>query len=59
MSRERFRKVYSVLPEAERNLTVVAIDKKSITWKKAFDEIMKDTNLGKRIQKRLEQLKLI
>jgi len=59
MSLERFRKVYALLPEAEKQLTVVVIDDKNINWDKAHEEITKNTPLGNDIQRKLEELKII
>ena len=59
MSLERFRKVYSLLPESEKKLTVVVIDNEPITWDQAYNEIKTNTELGKKIQDKLEELELI
>lgn len=59
MSLERFRKVWAVLPEAERRLTVVVIDGRSITWEAAHREVAANTQLGRAIQTKLEELGLI
>ncbi len=59
MSLERFRKVYSLLPESEKKLTVVVIDNEPIIWDQAYNEIKTNTELGKKIQDKLEELELI
>lgn len=59
MTLSRFVKVYNSLPLAERNLPAVVIDGDAVSWKLAYEEIKQDTELGRRIQKQLESLKLI
>jgi len=59
LSKEKFRKVYALLPESEHKLTIVTIDDRKISWEEANREIMKDSDLGKTIQKKLEDLKII
>ena len=59
MTLSRFTKVFSSLPPAERDLVCVVIDGDGISWRLAYDQIKKDTELGKRIQKKLEDLNLI
>ena len=55
----KFVKVYNNLPPPERDLVCVVIDEDGITWRLAYSEIKKDTELGKIIQKKLEDLNLI
>jgi len=52
-------KVYPSLPLAERTMTCCVIDGEAVSWKLAYEEIKNNTELGKRIQKQLESLKLI
>jgi len=59
MTLSKFVKVYNNLPPPERDLVCVVIDKDGITWRLAYEEIKKDTELGKRIQKKLEEMNLI
>jgi len=59
VSLERFRKVYSHLPEAERELPIVIVNDERISWEKAYKEIVGKTRLGKEIQKELERLDII
>ena len=59
MSLERFIKVYASLPLEERKLTIVIIDDQPISWIRAHEEIKKDTELGKKIQKKLEEEDII
>ncbi len=55
----KFTKVFSSLPLAERDMVCCVIDGNGISWRLAYEEIKEDTELGKRIQKQLEDLKLI
>lgn len=57
--RAKFLKSYADIPEGLRNDIVVVIEKKPYTWNTAFIEIEENTNLGKKILKILEDIKLI
>jgi len=59
MTLSRFVKVYNSLPLAERNMPAVVIEGDAISWKLCYEEIKEKTELGERIQKQLEELKLI
>jgi len=59
MSLDRFRKVYSLLPDREKNLIVIVIDNRKYAWEEAYSEIVKNTDIGKSIQKKLEKLNII
>ena len=59
MSLERFRKVFSIIPESEKNKPIVVIDDKPISWIEAHKEISENTELGKKIQGKLEELNII
>lgn len=59
MSLERFRKVYSLLPDSERKMVIVIIDERTFTWEEAYKEIKDGSELGERVQKGLEDLDLI
>ena len=59
MTLSRFTKVFSSLPPAERDLVCAVIDNDGISWRLAYEEIKKDTELGKKIQAELERLELI
>lgn len=59
MSLSRFVKVYNSLPLAERDMACVVINDEAITWRLAYEEIKKKTELGQRIQAQLESLNLI
>lgn len=56
---QKFRSVYSNIPEAEKRLTIVIIDDKKISWEKANKEIEKKTELGERIIDKLISLEII
>ena len=59
MALSKFVRVFNSLPLAERNLACCVIDGEAISWKLAYNEIKEKTELGQRIQKQLEDLKLI
>lgn len=59
MSRDAFFKTYSNLLDDVRKEIIVIIDNKTYSWDVAFIEIEKDTELGKRILKKLEEMELI
>ncbi len=59
MSMERFRKVFSVIPDSEKSKPILVLDEKIITWKDAFREISNKTDLGNQIQRMLEALEII
>lgn len=59
MSLERFRKVYALLPESEKKLTIIVIGEQKITWEQAHEEITKNSPLGNGIQQKLEKLEII
>ncbi len=58
-SRENFLKVYSNLPLPIRDEVVYIEDNKPLTWNVCYLEIVHDTDLGKKILNRLEELKII
>ena len=59
MTLSRFVKTYNNLPLPERDMVSVVIDDEGISWKLAYQEIKKKTELGERIQVELERLELI
>lgn len=59
MSKEKFLKVYANLPEPERKQVIVIIDDKSYSWDVAYYEINNDTELGRRILKKIEDLGIL
>ena len=61
---DKFMKVYNNLPIEERQQTVIVLenqegDEEPISWKMAKREIMEETDLGKKIAKKLEELEII
>ena len=58
-SKERFLKVYADLPFNLRKETILVIDKEPITWNVVYVEIFNDTEKGKIILKKLEELNVI
>ncbi len=59
MTLSRFVKTYNSLPLVERDMPAVVIDGEALSWKLCYEEIKEKTELGERIQKELESLKLI
>ena len=59
MTLSRFVKVYNNIPLAERDLPCCVIDGEAVSWKLAYGEIKKDSEIGKRIQEELEKQELI
>jgi len=59
MNKEKFLRVYANLPEPERYQVIAVIDDKTYSWNVAYVEITNDTELGKKILKKLEALGII
>ena len=59
MSKEKFLKAFANLPEPEREQVIAIIDNKTYSWNIAYNEISNDTELGKKILKKLEALGLL
>ncbi len=59
MSKEKFLKAYANLPEPERSQVIVVIDDKTYSWDRAFNEISNDTQLGKKMLKKIEALGIL
>lgn len=59
MAKDVFIKIYSNLPEDVRKEIIVVVNEKPYTWNSAFLEIERDTQLGKNILKKLEDMELI
>ncbi|MBI2107265.1 hypothetical protein HYT57_04750 [Candidatus Woesearchaeota archaeon] len=57
--KDRFLKVYSNLSMDIRREIIILVDNKPISWNVAFEEIEKETNLGKKILKNLIELEFI
>jgi len=58
-SRTKFLNIYSNLPLNIRKDIIVVLDMDPITWNVAYLEVKGDTEKGKEILKKLEQLKII
>ena len=56
---EKFLKVYANLPEPERYQIIVIIDDKTYSWNAAYIEITNNTELGKKILKKIEALGIL
>ena len=59
MTKDRFLKVYANLPETERSQVIVIIDDKPYSWNVAYIEISSDTQLGKKIVKKMESMGIL
>lgn len=59
MTKEKFLKTYANLPEPEREQVIALIDNKTYSWNVAYNEILNNTKLGKKILKKIEALELI
>lgn len=59
LTSEKFIAVYANLPINLRTEIIIVIDDKPITWNVAYKEINGNTELGKRILKKLDELKII
>ncbi len=59
MTREKFFKVFANLPEPERAQIIAIIDGKPYSWQVAYIEIDKETELGKKILKKMEAMEII
>ena len=59
MSKEKFLNTFANLPEPEREQVIAIIDNKTYSWNIAFNEISNDTELGKKILKKLENMGLL
>lgn len=59
MSKAKFLKVYANLPEPERHQVIVIIEGKTYSWNVAYNEITNDTELGKKILRKMEALEVI
>lgn len=59
MSKDQFFKAYANLPEPERYQVIAIIDNKPYSWNVAYSEIELDTNLGRKILKKMEELQIL
>ncbi len=56
---DKFRKIFSRLPEGEKKMPIVKVDDKIMTWEEAYDEIIKETEKSKLILKKLEEMGIL
>lgn len=59
MSKEKFLKVYANLPAPEREQIIAVIDNKTYSWNVAYAEVSNNTELGRRILKKIEAMGLL
>ena len=59
MSKDKFLKVYTNLPEPEREQVIAIVDNKTYSWNAAYAEISSNTKLGKKILKKIEDLEIL
>ena len=59
MTLSKFVRVFNSLPISERDLVCCVIGEDGISWRLAHFEIKEKTELGERIQKKLEEMNLI
>lgn len=59
MSKEKFLRAYANLPEPERSQVIVIIDNKPYSWNAAYNEISKNTALGKKMLEKMEVLGIL
>ncbi|MBI2558508.1 hypothetical protein HYW20_04250 [Candidatus Woesearchaeota archaeon] len=59
MSKEKFLKAYANLPEPERSQVIVVMDNKPYSWNAAYNEILNNTALGKKMLEKMEVLGIL
>lgn len=57
--RAKFLQMYSNVPDKLRNDIIIVVDGKTYTWDTSYFEIKEDTELGKKILKALEEIRLL
>ncbi len=57
--KERFLKAYANVPENLRSEIIVTLNDKTYSWNSAYFEIKENTELGRKILKKLEELGII
>lgn len=57
--RERFLRVYANLPLNTRKEIILVLEEGPITWEVAYFEVKNNTEKGKKILEKLDELKLI
>ena len=55
MSKEKFLKAYANLPEPERSQVIVVMENKPYSWNAAYNEILNNTALGKKMLEKMEK----
>lgn len=58
-TKEIFLKLYANLPVGERSQPVVVLDNQPISWEIARNEIIHNTERGKKILEKLKELEVI
>ncbi len=58
-NKDRFLKVFSNLSIDLRREIILVVDNQPITWNVVYEEMMNETELGKKILNRLIELELI
>ena len=58
-NKEKFLKAYANIPEPEREQIIAVIDNKTYSWNIANTEISNDTQLGKKILKKMEDIGIL
>jgi len=56
---DKFRKIFSRLPEGEKKMPIVKVNDRIMTWEEAYYEIIKETEKGKVILKKLEEMGIL
>ncbi len=59
MSKEKFLNTYANLPEPEREQIIAIVDDRTYSWNVAYSEISNDTELGRKILKKMELLGIL
>ena len=59
MNIEKFRRVFAKLPEAERKLPIIQIENNIYSWEDCYKQIIKNSELGGKIYKKLTKEELI
>ena len=59
MSKEKFLKAYANLPEPERSQVIVVMENKPYSWNAAYNEILNNTALGKKMLEKMEVLGIL
>jgi hypothetical protein len=54
-----FKRLFSILPPAERRLPIVKIDNKLYTWEEVYKEVIKSSKLADKMLKELERIGLL